>query len=208
MTPALKVAERFLTPALKAAEKLLIPALKVAEKLLMPAHKVAGKFIMLAMSAGFLEGCELLIVRDPSPTDSQLWMADRQSTIGQGVTPADSAADTAADPRSFQEAVKRLSTPELEKRKQKRREYQQRHYAEVLYELVLMDAPGALLASLRSQAQLELQLPNSALYVTIPIVQPPPSQTTLPGFYAPPSPHMQIPLLEDRRFPADPWSLK
>jgi len=158
----------------------------------------------LALSAGFMAGCELLFVRDPGPTDSQLWMVDRQSTIGAGVA----AADTIADHNGFREAVSRLSTPELEERKKTRKEYQQRHYAEVLYELALMDAPGVLLASIRSQAQLELQLPNNTLYVTIPITQPPPSTSRLPGFSAAPSPDMRIPLVEDRRFPADPWSLK
>ncbi len=191
-------------PAARVTGRLIIPVPGVTGRLIMLVPGVTGRLIMLAMSAILLGGCALHFVWDPAPADSQLWMVDRRSTIGAGVTPADSAADG----DGFREAVRRLSTPELEKRKQNRREYQQRHYAEVLYELAQMDAPGALLASLRSQAQLELQLPNNTLYVTIPIVQPPPSKTTLPGFSALPSAHMQIPLLEDRRFPADPWSLK
>jgi hypothetical protein len=111
-----------------------------------------------------------------------------------------------ADSRGFQHAIQRLSTPALEQRKHNRRTMQQRHYAEVLYELVQMDAPGALLASLRSQTQLELQLPNMPLTMTIPVRQPPPPRPGMPGFTGAPSPPLVVTLHEDRTFPADPWS--
>jgi hypothetical protein len=135
-----------------------------------------------------------------SIVNSQLTIVNR---LG-GLTPP-ATIDT-TDRKSFQEAIRRLTTPELEQRKKNRREFQQRHYAEVLYELTLIDAPGALLASVRSQTQLELQLPSNSLTVTIPVKQPPPPRPGMPGFTGQPSPPMVVPLFEDRRFPADPWS--
>lgn len=111
-----------------------------------------------------------------------------------------------SDKKGLQDIIRRLTSPELEQRKKSRREFQQRHYAEILYELAMMDAPGALLASVRSQAQLELQLPGTPLTVTIPIKQPPPPPPGMPGFTGQPSPPMIITLFEDRRFPSDPWS--
>jgi hypothetical protein len=112
------------------------------------------------------------------------------------------------DQKGFQEALRLFTSPELELRKKNRREFQQRHYAEILYELTLMDAPGALLAAVRSQTQLELQLPSTPLTVTIPIKQPPPPPPGMPGFTGGPSDPWVISLFEDRRFPADPWSNK
>jgi hypothetical protein len=122
-----------------------------------------------------------------------------------GVQPGE--VDT-SDKRGLQDIIRRLTSPELEQRKNIRREYQQRHYAEILYELALMDAPGALLASARSQAQLELQLPSNTLTVVIPIKQPPPPPPGMPGSTGAPSAPWVIPLFEDRSFPADPWSRK
>ena len=110
--------------------------------------------------------------------------------------------------RDFKDAIRSLTSPALEQRKKSRREFQQRHYAEILYELAMMDAPGALLAAVRSRTQLELQLPSTPLTVTIPVNQPPPPPLGLPGFTGQPSPPMVVPLFEDRRFPADPWSIE
>jgi hypothetical protein len=110
-----------------------------------------------------------------------------------------------SDAVSFRRALLSLSTPALEQRNRNRREMQQRHYAEVLYELIQMDAVGSLLASVRSQAQLELQLPQTPLSVTIPIKQPPPPQPGLPGFTGTPSAPYVVTLFEDRQFPVDPW---
>ena len=135
-----------------------------------------------------------------SIVNSQLTIVNR---LG-GLTPP--ATFDTTDHRSFQDAIRHLTTPELEQRKKNRREFQQRHYAEVLYELTLIDAPGALLASVRSQTQLELQLPSNSLTVTIPVKQPPPPRLGMPGFTGQPSAPMVVPLFEDRRFPADPWS--
>jgi hypothetical protein len=94
----------------------------------------------------------------------------------------------------------------LEARKAVRRECQRQHYAEVLYEVTRMDAVGALLAAVRSQAQMEIELPHNTLYTTVPVLQAPKGATRLPGTTGKPSGPIQIPLYEDRRFPADPWA--
>ena len=118
----------------------------------------------------------------------------------------DPGTDTAGQ-RGFRDALLHLTSPELELRKKNRRAYQQRHYAEILYELAMADAPGAILASLRSRMQLELQLPSNTLVMTVPVTRPRPSAKRLPGFTGDaPGPPMQFPLYEDRRFPDDPWS--
>jgi hypothetical protein len=109
------------------------------------------------------------------------------------------------DREGFLRALRSLTTPELEQRKHNRREMQQRHYAEILYEVVQMDPEGALLTSLRSQAQLELRLPNIPLTVAIPVKQPPPPRAGLPGFTGSPAAPYVVALFEDRRFPVDPW---
>ncbi len=105
----------------------------------------------------------------------------------------------------FQEALHNLTSPELEHRKKTRRLYQQRHYADILYELVALDAPGALLAAARSRMQLELQLPNRPLTMTVPIAQPSPRPGTPPSTATPSEPWV-ITLYENRAFPTDPWS--
>jgi hypothetical protein len=112
-----------------------------------------------------------------------------------------------SDARAFQQAIRSLTTPALEERKRNRREMQQRLYAEVLYGLVQMDAVGSLLASMRSQAQLEFQLPQTPLSITIPIKQPQAVPPKLPGFTGAPSPPYVVTLFEDKRFPVDPWGL-
>jgi len=122
-----------------------------------------------------------------------------------GVQPG--GVDT-SDKKGLQDIIRRLTSPELEHRKKNRSEYQQRHYAAILYELAMMDAPGALLASARSQTQLEVQLPSNTLTVVIPIKQPPPPPPGMPAFTGGPSAPWVIPLFEDRSFPADPWSPK
>lgn len=122
-------------------------------------------------------------------------------------TGADAFVSTGtAEQQGFREAVRRLRTPEFERRVIARRRMQQRHYAEVLYEMALGDAPGAMLTTLRSRAQLKLQLPDNTLYVSIPVEQPPAPRSGLPGSTGSPSPPMSIPLPEDRTFPVDPWS--
>lgn len=119
---------------------------------------------------------------------------------GTAETVSDSAART-----GFQDALRGLTSPELERRKAERRMFQQRHYAETLYELMLSDAPGALLAATRSRMQLKIRLPDRPLTVTIPITQPPP-RPGAPASSAVPSPPMVFTLHEDLEFPADPWS--
>jgi hypothetical protein len=117
--------------------------------------------------------------------------------------PPREALDSAAR-KGFWEAIRNLTSPELEQRRKTRREYQRRHYAETLYEMVLSDAPGALLAAARSRMQLELQLPDRPLTMTIPVKQSP-SRPGTPPSTAQPSPPMVFTLHENREFPADPW---
>jgi hypothetical protein len=122
------------------------------------------------------------------------WVADMQSDAG-----LDSTAR-----QGFWEAIRNLTSPELEQRKKTRRDCQRRHYAETLYEMVLSDAPGALLAAARSRLQLELELPDRPLTVTIPVKQPP-SRPGAPPSTAQTSPPFVFTLYENREFPVDPW---
>lgn len=138
--------------------------------------------------AFLLLGCSPSLIHDPGLTDSG------------SVDVLDPAARS-----GFQEALHNLTSPELEHRKKTRRLYQQRHYADVLYELVALDAPGALLAAARSRMQLELQLPNRPLTMTVPIAQPSPRPGTPPSTATPSAPWV-ITLYENRDFPPDPWS--
>ena len=156
---------------------------------------MASRFLVLALTLWL------------SIVDSQLTIVNRLGVLTPPASDSDlfNSADS-TNQKGFQEALRQLTSPELEMRKKNRREYQQRHYAQVLYELTLIDAPGALLASVRSQTQLELQLPSNSLTVTIPVKQPPPPPPGMPGFTGQPSPPMVITLFEDRRFPSDPWS--
>ena len=108
--------------------------------------------------------------------------------------------------REYAEAVRHLTTPQLEERKRVRRDYQRRHYAEVLYEEVQMDAAGALLAAVRSRAQLDIALPHNTLFISLPVNQPPPPGLRMPGTTAQPSGPFVLPLYKDFGFPADPWT--
>jgi hypothetical protein len=106
---------------------------------------------------------------------------------------------------AYQQALRALSSPELEARKHRRRFLQQQGYAEVLHELLAGDALSALLSWLRSSLQLEYSLPQRPLYL---YVRPPASRrdTSLAGRMLPSS-GGPVPILlqEDRAFPADPW---
>lgn len=160
---------------------------------IMATHKVLIPALLLGLS----------IVTSPSTIVNRSY--PQTPDFQDGSTPR--GIDT-SDKKGLQEIIRRLTSPALEQRKKNRREYQQRHYAEILYEMAMMDVPGALLATARSQTQLELQLPSAPLTVTIPVKQPPPPAPSMPGFTGAPSPPWVIPLFEDRRFPADPWSTK
>jgi hypothetical protein len=107
--------------------------------------------------------------------------------------------------RVFLRGEAELTSPEFERRKMVRREFQRRGYAGMLSRVLDHDGLGALLCCTRITAQIEYYLPHNTLYVTVPIVAPPQKETRIPGFYSFSSPPMAIPLIEDRSFPADPW---
>jgi hypothetical protein len=106
---------------------------------------------------------------------------------------------------AYQQTVSTLTSPELEARKERRRQLQQQGYAEVLHELLAGDGVSALMSWLRIMLQLEYSIPQRPLYV---FVRPPETRpdTSLAGRMLPP-PGGPIPLRlnEDRSFPADPW---
>ncbi|MCC6397905.1 MAG: hypothetical protein IT282_12880, partial [Bacteroidetes bacterium] len=64
-------------------------------------------------------------------------------------TPKDSAA------QAFADAVRRLSSPELEARKLHRLALQRRGYASILHEVLRRDALGSLFSTIRTKAQLD-----------------------------------------------------
>jgi len=99
----------------------------------------------------------------------------------------------------------RLSSPELEARKARRRWFQQRGYTHVLSEVVRHDGLGAVISYLRLVARLELALPQNRLFLYVPVQQPRRTRPGLPGFTGRPSGPMAVPLREDREFPVDPW---
>ena len=127
--------------------------------------------------------------------------------LGLGRTPL--ASQDFGDPDSLRavmrEQLSRMSSEELEARKARRRWFQQRGYANILYEVVRRDGLGALLSYLRMVARLELALPQDQIYLYVPVRQPEPEMPGLPGFTGTPSGPIAVPLSEPREFPADPW---
>ena len=127
--------------------------------------------------------------------------------LGIGRTPL--ASQDFGDPDSLRAVMRdqlsRLSSDELEARKARRRWFQQRGYANILYEVVRRDGLGALLAYLRMASRLELALPQDQLYLYVPVRQGERETPGLPGFTGTPSGPVAIPLAEPREFPADPW---
>jgi hypothetical protein len=117
---------------------------------------------------------------------------------GFGVT--DSAAT------AFRAAVARLTSPEFEQRKARRLELQRRGYASILRRSCARDVWGAILALLKMEAQLDYHLPSNTLMTTI-WMDPVPQVQHGPGSLVQPSGprYQQFPLIEDRRFPKDPW---
>jgi hypothetical protein len=117
---------------------------------------------------------------------------------GFGVT--DSAAG------AFRTAVAGLTSPEFEQRKARRLELQRRGYASILHRSCARDVWGAILALLKTKAQLDYHLPSNTLMATV-WMQPPPEVRRGPGSLAPPAAprYQQYPLIEDRWFPKDPW---
>jgi hypothetical protein len=115
-----------------------------------------------------------------------------------------SVTDSAA--AAYNAAIARLTSPEFEQRKARRLELQRRGYASVLHRSLARDAWGAVLSLLKMEAQLDFHLPSNTLVTTVYLDQPPalprgPASLSAP----PPTKYMQFPLIEDRRFPLDPW---
>jgi hypothetical protein len=106
--------------------------------------------------------------------------------------------------REVRRAMASLSTPELERRKELRREFQQRGYAEILSARLAGDGTGALLAYLRMALQLEFFLPRNTLYVYLPVA--PPGRTDSAAYVQRRSAPIAVPLRENRSYPEDPWA--
>jgi hypothetical protein len=102
-------------------------------------------------------------------------------------------------------AMARMTTPELEQRKAHRRLLQQEGYASVLAQTLRSDGLQGLITYTRVSLQLEYSLPRNALYVYVPVRQPPERDSTGTRFYSYRSGPMAVPLYEDRSFPEDPW---
>lgn len=107
---------------------------------------------------------------------------------------------------AFRAAVGQLTSPAFEQRKARRLELQRRGYASILHRAVARDPWGAVLALLKMEAQLDYHLPSNTLVTTV-AMDPPPSPSRGPASLAPPATtrYIQFPLIEDRRFPRDPW---
>ena len=105
--------------------------------------------------------------------------------------------------REVRRAIASLSTPELEKRKELRREFQQRGYSEILSASLAGDGLGALLAYLRMALQLEFFLPRNTLMVYIPVSAPERADST--AYVQRRSAPVAVPLVEDRSYPENPW---
>jgi len=112
-------------------------------------------------------------------------------------------SDSAA--AAFHAAVRRLTSDEFEQRKARRLELQRRGYAAILHDLLRRNAVGAFLAMVRTKAQLDIHLPQNTLIVKVPVLGPPPGDPRLAIFAPPSTPPMSFPLIEDRRFPENPW---
>ncbi len=126
--------------------------------------------------------------------------AERQQDSGTHTitTPSESAAV------AYRDALQRMTSRELESRKKERLTLQRRGYAAILHDVLRRDGLGALMAMAKTKAHLDIHLPQNTLILTVP-VEAPRRVSKFQIFSAPPSPPLQIPLHEDRTFPADPW---
>jgi hypothetical protein len=106
---------------------------------------------------------------------------------------------------AYRAALARLSSPELEHRKAARLALQRKGYAAILHHSLQRDVWGALLSVLKMQAQLDFHLPVNTLVTTIYVQSPGVRKDPSPLYQPPSSAPVQVPLLEDRRFPRDPW---
>jgi hypothetical protein len=122
----------------------------------------------------------------------------------QNADPRGSVTDSAA--AAYRAAVARLTSPEFEQRKARRLQLQRRGYAAMLHSTVARDPWGAVLALLKMKAQLDYHLPSNTLLTTVYLEQPATRSRGPASLSAPPAmKYVQFPLVEDRRFPKDPW---
>lgn len=103
-------------------------------------------------------------------------------------------------------AIARLTSPELEARKARRRALQQKGYADILFHVLRRDGLWGLFSYFRLSSQLEYSLPQNTLYIYLPVkTSPTRRDSSVWGFTGAPSGPMAVPLNEDRSFPEDPW---
>jgi hypothetical protein len=108
----------------------------------------------------------------------------------------------------FRAGAARLTSPELIRRKEIRREFQRRGYASILSATLERDGLGGLIAWARTKIQLDFHLPHNTLTIFIPVTASPPRDSLLPGFTTFGSGLFALPLNEDFAFPEDPWERK
>lgn len=114
--------------------------------------------------------------------------------------------DTDSLSRGFRKAVASLSSPELERRKAERRRLQKRGYCTVVQACGESDALSAVLALLRTHAQLAIHLPHTPLAVHVPIQHTPSWTDSLTPFVTYGGGYYSFTLTEDWSFPDDPWA--
>lgn len=132
-----------------------------------------------------------------------LLLASTLTVRAQTWDPRTSVTDSAA--AAFRAALGHLTSPEFEQRKTRRLELQRRGYADVLHRSVARDVWGAMLSFMKMKAQLDFHLPSNTLVINV-CTQRLPARRDAAGVYISPyERYEQYPLIEDRRFPKDPW---
>lgn len=126
--------------------------------------------------------------------------------VCHGLSGAAGLAGDDSTAEAFRAALRTLTSPQMEVRKQQRRKIQQRGYAAILSEVLRQDAAGALIMALRTRAQLDYGLPSHTLYAVVPVRAPDRDSGPLSILHPPSSPPLMIPLVEDFTFPTDPWA--
>jgi hypothetical protein len=108
--------------------------------------------------------------------------------------------------RYYREAVKSLTSPQLQQRKALRLKLQRRGYVTVLQAAVDNDPLAALLAYIRVHAQVALFIPHNQIMVHTRIETTRTKESHLPGFttYGNDE-YMYFTLQDDWSFPEDPW---
>jgi len=105
----------------------------------------------------------------------------------------------------FRSEVRRLTSPQLEKRKAARLELQRRGYVNTLAGVISADGLDALLAFVRSRLQLEFSLPHEPIAMEFPLVGPDDIPRNARGFVSLGQGTFSITLADDWTFPVDPW---